>query len=192
MPPLSSWNGQLPTDVQLDSGILYINGAIFSAQDGGLKFDPGKEIRDIPFDGRRSKVKGIDRTVFWTPVISGNIMQVPVANFGVIEPGASAPSSTITGGPSGATQRVGKSAGVLYASGDYIVQPRVVWYRGDGTYVQVRFFDGGLCTKWDETGQDKSEVKYAIEIEARLDLTASGRQVYDCPFVMEYFSVAPA
>lgn len=191
MPPLSSWNGQLPTDVQLDSGILYIAGAIFSAQDGGLKFDPGKETRNIDFDGKRSPIKGIDRTVSWKPVISGNIMQIPVANFGVIEPGATGPGSTIAGGPIGATQRIGKTAGVLYAAADYISQPRAVWYRGDGTYVQVRFYDGGLCVKWDEAGQDKNEVKYAIEIEARLDLTASGRVPTDCPFVMEYFSVAP-
>lgn len=191
MPPLSSWNGQLPTDVQLDSGILYIAGSVFAAQDGGLKFDPGKEIRDIPFDGRRSAIKGLDRTVGWKPVISGNILEVPVASLGVLEPGVSGPGSTIAGGPTGATQRVAKAAGSLYASGDYITQPRAVWYRGDGTYVQVRFYDGGLCTKWDEAGQDKEEVKYAIEIEARLDLTQSGRAVYDCPFVIEYFSTTP-
>lgn len=192
MPPLSSWNGQLPTDVQLDSGILYINGAIFSAQEGGLKFDPGKEIRQIAFDGQRSAVKGLDRTVFWKPMISGVILQVPSSKFGTLEAGASGPGSTIAGGPSGATQLIPKSAGVLYASGDYITAPRAVWYRGDGTYVQVRFYDGGLCVKWDETGQDKTEAKFAIEIEARLDLTASGRNVYDCPFIMEYFSVDPA
>lgn len=191
MPPLSSWNGQLPTDVQLDSGILYIAGAVFSAQSGGLKFDPGKEVRNIPFDGQRSPVKGLDRTVSWKPVISGNIMEMPSANFGVLEAGATGPGSTIAGGPTGATQLLPKSAGTLYATGDYISAPRAVWYRGDGTYVQVRFYDGGLCVKWDESGQDKDEVKYAIEIEARLDLTASGRNVYDCPFVMEYFSVSP-
>lgn len=191
MPPLSSWNGQLPTDVQLDTGVLYVNNAIFSAQDGGLKFDPGKEMRQIPFDGQRSPVKGLDRTVFWKPVISGTILEIPVANFGFLEAGASGPGSTISGGPTGATQRIPKSAGVLYATGDYVTNPKVVWYCGNGTYFELRFYDGGLVTKWDLTGQDKTEAKYAIEIEARLDLTQSGRKVYDCPFVGEYFSVDP-
>ncbi len=189
--PLSSWNGQLPTDVQLDSGILYIAGSVFSAQQGGLKFDPGVTRRNIPFDGKRSNVKGIDRTVMWEPVISGVVLEMPVGSLSVIEPGVSAPSSTIANGPTGATQRIPKSAGVLYAAGDYVSNPRIVFYRGDGTYVQVRFYDGGLVRKWDLSGADQEEAKYSIEIEARLDLTASGRRVYDAPYVIEYFSVDP-
>jgi hypothetical protein len=186
--PLSSWNGQLPTDVLLDSGILYIGAAIFSAQEGGLKFEPGKTIRSIPFDGQRAPIAGLDRTVEWKSSISGTIMEIPSTAFVDLEPGAT--TVTVAGGPTGATQVQPKAAGTLYAAGDYLANVRCVWQRGDGTYVQVRF-PKCLCSKWDLTGKDKEEGKFAVTFEARLDMTVSGQLVSNPPFVMEYFSGTP-
>lgn len=184
--PLSSWNGQLPAGVLLDSGILYIGTSIFAAQDGGLKFDPAKTMRQIAFDGQRSAVKGLDRTTGFMPKISGTIIQTPFSTFESLEPGAVL--ATVAGGPTGATQVQPKSAGVLYAAGDYLANVKAVWNVADGTLFQIRF-PAALVVKWDITGVDKVEAKWAIEIEARLDMAASGAHVYDAPYVAEY---APA
>lgn len=189
--PLSSWNGQLPTDVILDSGILYFGaspGTAFSAQRGGLKWDPGEEKRQIEFDGQHSGVAGLDRTTFWKAKLSGNFLQVPVAAWSQLEPGAAL--ATVAGGPAGATQVQPKSAGVLYAAGDYLANARIAFMRGDGTYFQIRM-PKAVVVKWDLSGTEKEEGLYAIEIEARLDMTVSGNTPATPPFVGEYFTGAP-
>lgn len=191
MAPLSSYTATLPANVLLETGILYFGSSIFSAQDGGLKFDPKKTIREVMFVGKRSRVKGLDRTVDFKPTISGTVLEFSAANIPVFEPGAVA--TTQSGGPTGFTTGYKpKQGGVLYASGDYITTCRVVYQRGDGTFCQVRFYDGGVVAKWDLTGTDKQEGKVAIEVEAVLDMTVSGRNTNDAPYVIEYMSSAPA
>lgn len=190
MPPLASWNGQLPTDVMLDSGVIYIDSSgVWSAQDGGIKFDPGREMRQIPFDGQRAQIVGLDRNTGFKPVLSGNIIEIPSATLLQLEPGSA--TGSITGSPSGLTsQVVPKQAGVLYAAGDYLTNVKCIWMRGDGTYVQIRF-PKCIVNKWDLTSSDKTEAKAAVELEARLDMTVSGAHVYDPVYVVEYFTVAP-
>lgn len=185
---ISSWNGQLPNDVDLDSGVLYIGSSVFSAQEGGLKYDENKTIRQIAFDGQRSPIAGLDRTVEYKPKISGTIIQVPIASLESMNPGMGL--VTVAGGPSGATQLQSKVAGVLYAAADYLANVKAIWERGDGTYFQVRF-PKAVVVKWDVAGTDKQEAKWNIEIEARLDMTVSGAKVSDPPMVYEYFAPAP-
>lgn len=189
--PLSSWNGQIPTDVLLDSGYFLIGASpqnAFSAQEGGLKWDPGKTLREIDFDGRRSAVAGLDRTVFWKPKLTVTLLEIPLAAWSQLEPGSVL--ATVSGGPSGATQVQPKPAGVLYAAGDYIANARIAWQRTDGTYFQIRM-PKALVTKWDIAGTDKQEGKWAVEIEPRLDMGVSGQLVNNPPYVGEYFTVQP-
>jgi hypothetical protein len=175
--------------VLLDTGILYIGASIFSAQEGGLKFDPGKTLRNVEFDGKRTDIKALDRTVMFAPKLAGTILEFSAANIPNLEPGASA--ATVTGSPSGFTTGYQpKAAGVLYAAGDYLSNVRAIWQRGDGTYVQVRFMCA-LVSKWDLQGTDKQEGKVQVELDARLDMSVTGAHTSDPPYVIEYFTVSP-
>lgn len=188
--PLSSYNEKLPDDVLLESGVVYIGSSIFAATDGGIKFDPGKSTRDVQFDGMRSKIKGLTRTIGFDAKISGVAVQLGPTLIPQIEPGATAVS--LSGAPAGFTTGYQpKQAGVLYAVGDYLSAPRCIWQRGNGTYVQVRFYDGGFVDKWDAAGTDKQEVKTTFEICSVLDMSVTGRKTSDCPYVIEYFATAP-
>lgn len=194
MPPLSSYTATLPSDVLLDSGILYIGApgarTVLAAQEGGLKFDPGKTLRAVEFAGKRSRIKGLDRTVEFKSKFTGTLIEISPSLMATYEPGVTAVA--YTGTPSGFTSGyAGKRAGVLYASGDYITTISAVWQRGDGTYCQVRFFDGAVITKWDLAGTDKQEGKLAVEIEAVLDMTVNGRNTSDCPYEIDFFTAAP-
>jgi hypothetical protein len=181
--PLNAWNGQIPSDVLLDSGVLNIGAALFSATMGGLKYDPGMTRRNIEFDGKRSDVALLDRNVMFKPKMTGTIIQVPNTTMLQVEGGGV--TGTVTGGPTSATQVVAKQGGVMYAAGDYLTNARMIFERADGTYWQVRF-PKALVTKWDLAGVDKEEGKWNIEIEARLDLSVSGAKPYDPPMVYEY------
>ena len=188
--PLTGYTSSLPSDILLDSGVLYVGATVFGAFAGGLKFDPGVTYRNADFDGKRSPVEGLDRVTMRMSKISGSVIQLATANVAQIEPGA---ATTATGAWTGSTSYAPKSAGQLLAAGDYLSDVRCIWQRGGatssaGSYVQVRF-PSGLCTKYDITGQDGAEVAIAIEIEARLDPTLSGfSNVGAAPFRIEYLT----
>jgi len=188
--PLTGYTSSLPSDVLLDSGVLYVGATVFGAFAGGLKFDPGVTYRAADFDGKRSPVKGLDRVTMRMPKISGTCIQLSTTNVGQIEPGA---ATAVTGAWTASTSYAPKSAGQLLASGDYLSDVRLIYQRGGatssaGSYVQVRF-PSGLCTKYDMTGQDGAEIAIAIEIEARLDPTLSGfTAIGSAPFRIEYLT----
>ena len=188
--PLTGYTSSLPSDILLDSGVLYVNTTVFGAFQGGLKFDPGITYLNTEFDGKRSPVKGLDRVSMRMPKISGTVIQLSTGNVAQVEPGV---TTATTGAWAGSTSYAPKAAGQLLATGDYLSEVRCIWQRGGatssaGSYVQVRF-PSGLCTKYDITGQDGAEVAIAIEIEARLDPTVSGfSNIGSAPFRIEYLT----
>lgn len=182
--PLTGFSSTFPSDVLLDSGVLYVGASVFGAFQGGLKFDPGIEYANTAFDGKRSPVKGLDRKANVMPKITGTVIQLSATNVGQVEPGATVSAS---GAWTGSTSYLPKRAAGYLASGDYLSDVRAIWLRGSGSFVQVRF-PAGLLTKYDITSQDGQEVAIAVEIEARLDMSVSGANVGDSPFRIEYLA----
>lgn len=191
--PLTGYTATLPTDVLLDSGVLYAGTTVFGAFAGGLKFDPGITYRNVEFDGKRSPVKGIDRKMMQMPKLTGTVIQLSTTNVGQLEPGATSATGvtavTAAGGWTGASQSfTPKRAANLLAAGDYLSDIRAIWLRGSGTFVQV-YFRSALCTKYDITSQDGSEIAIAIELEARLAFGETGyTNVGDAPYRIEYLN----
>ena len=188
--PLTGYTTSLPSDILLDSGVLYVSSTVFGAFQGGLKFDPGVTYRNADFDGKRSPVKLLDRVTMRMPKISGTCIQLATANVPQIEPGA---ATAVTGAWTASTSYAPKPAGALLVAGDYMSDVRLIYQRGGatastGSYVQVRF-PSALCTKYDITGGEGAEVAIAIEIEARLDTALSGfTAVGTAPFRIEYLT----
>ena len=68
--PLTGFTSNFPSDVLLDSGVLYVGATVFGAFQGGLKFDPGVEYLNTVFDGQRSPVQLLDRKSAMMPMIT--------------------------------------------------------------------------------------------------------------------------
>lgn len=189
--PLTGFTANFPADVLLDSGIIYVGNTVLGAFAGGIKFDPGVTYRNIEFDGKRANMKGLDRVTQRMPKISGTVIQLSTGNITQVEPGADV---NATGGWTGATaSHAPQASGTLLVSGDYLTDVRAIWMRGGttaatGSYVQVRF-PSAICTKYDISGTDGSEVSISIEIEARLDTAWTGYAgVGTAPFRIEYLT----
>jgi len=182
--PLTGYTSALPTDVLMDSGVLYVGATVIGATLGGLKFDPGTEYRNVEFDGKRSPVRGLDRKSAVMPKLTGTLIQLSTTNVAQIEPGA---TTVATGAWTGSTSYQGKASGTLLASGDYLTDVRAIWLRGSGAFVQVRF-PAALLVKYDMTSQDAAEIAIAFEIEARLDMAASGVTIGSMPYRIEYLA----
>lgn len=165
----SGYTDRLPDDVLLDTGVLKADittpgtTEIVGVSRGGLRFIPGKEIRNIPYDGRRFKVAGLDRITGGDPRITGTMLQAGPKDLRLYEAGASGSSNTITLKP----------AGQLFAIGDYHKFELLFDRANGGTCVVT--FPYGLVTEYElgSTDNDESEIPITIEPRQRRDDASS-------------------
>jgi hypothetical protein len=153
--PQSGYTSELPNDVLLDTGLLYVNSTIVGVSRGGLTFDPGIETRNIPYDGQKAPTKLLDRIIKRTPQITGTMLEADETQLRIFETGGATPNVTP------------KGQGTLFASGDYLTNVDLVFNRGDGGTVTIRFASA-LCTEYQIVGQVDSEAEVAVTFEARL------------------------
>jgi len=153
----SGYTTSLPTDVILETGLLYVNSVIIGVSRGGLRFNPGITLGNIEYDGKKAPVKGLDRVVNRTPQIVGTFLQAGAANFRQYEPGGATPNITP------------KPQGALFASGDYLVNLDLVYARGGGGTATVRFASA-LCVQYEVQGGSDAvgEAEISCTFEARL------------------------
>lgn len=178
----SGYSATLPADILLDSGILLINSATpFGVSMGDLSFDPGINRKQVAFDGQRSSIVGLDRTIGFAPKISGTMKELSGTRLtALFEPG----SSSALGG--GVTTITPKKAGILLVVGEYLSVVRLAFPRGSGGYAWVKF-PKAICIKYDIKGKDKDEALISIEIEARLDMSVAA-DTDVAPYVIELAS----
>lgn len=183
----SGYLSTLPTDVLLDTGILYLNSSTaYGVSDGGIAFDPGKEWQNIDFDGKRSPMYGLDRVVGYMPKVSGTLIALNATTALNLEPGGS--SSTVGGVT---TITPASASGLLsQASPPYLQNVRVAYQRGGGGLVIVRF-EYGLWTKWSLRGQDKEKARIDFEIEARLSPLAGASPTDTPPYQIQLAATLP-
>lgn len=182
--PLNGWDGTLPADCLLDSGVLFVGSNPVGVSRGGLTFDPGRTIRNIPFDGQRSDVKGLDRVTKWDSKIMGTLLEFAATDIARDEPGS---TSAVVGGVTTITP---KGAGALFAGGDYLADVRLIFERSGGGYAAVYFAFGFVVKYGPLKGNDNAEAEIPIEISARLAVAASA-DVSKCPYVIELRAALP-
>lgn len=175
----SAYSATLPADILLDSGLLLINSATpWGVSMGDLSFDPGIDRKQVGFDGQRSPIVGLDRTVGFGAKISGTMKELSGARLtGLYEPG----SSSAAGG--GVTTITPKKAGILLVAGEYLSVVRLAFPRGSGGFAWVKF-PKALLAKYDIKGKDKDEALISVEIEARLDMSVAA-DTDVAPYVIE-------
>jgi hypothetical protein len=169
----------LPDDVLIDVGYLFEGNTFVGTSRGGLSFEPTIERRNIEYDGKKANVAELDRDTFSGAQITGTLIQF-ISKLATFEPG----STSADPGGNVALRLTPKAAGVLYASGDYLTNLRLVHPRRGGGYAQIRF-PVALCTQYSLSGQDRSEAEIAATFEARLPLATAASASGTKPYVIE-------
>jgi hypothetical protein len=170
---LTGLTANLPVDCLLNTGALFYSKASVATKigvtEGAPDFDPAIENGIIEFDGRRSMHWPLVRRNGFKPVMKGTIKELgPAASGGqiaLLDPG----SSEAAADGSGTKLITPKSAGVLYGSGDIILNLRWIFERGSGGFAAI-LLPVALCTKWSIKGVDKKEAQISFEFEGMLDL----------------------
>jgi hypothetical protein len=165
---------------------LSIGATAVAVSRGGLTGSVEPEWRDVDFDGRRSKIVGLDRKVGVVARFAGiflNFSQTTVLVYEAQKIGSL--SATGQGAPSlsvaqaAALTSAGAAAytcdvpGViedatgLFSAGRYLTDLRLTFQRGGGGDVRL-IFPRAICTKYDIKGHEKAEGEVSAEFEARL------------------------
>lgn len=171
--PNSGLSATLPTDVLLDTGVLYLNSDTpFGVTVGGISFDPGVQRENIEFDGKFADIATLDRTIGMKPKLSGKIISVSDVKLEALEAGS---SNTVV---SGVTTITPRGMGELYVAGDYVegTGVRVAYRRGGGGFAIVEFPIGYISSWKIGPGQNK-RAEIDFEIEARQDIAAANTGV---------------
>lgn len=169
-----------PRDILLDTAFLYLGATPLGVTRGGPSYDPGKTLRNIDFDGKRSPIAGLDRVTGYAPTVSARLLQMGTADILRFEPGAAA----VTAGSDTTTTPIDASTAI--ATGSLLTNLRIIWRRGGGGYFQARF-PKAICTRWSVGGGDNSEAEIDCTFEARLDVTG-GVTTDDAPVVYEHLA----
>lgn len=169
----SGYTTRLPFDTILDAGVLYVNGlaaaATTSPSRGGLTFDPGEEITNVEYDGKKGAVAGLDRKTYINSSISGNLIKLGLDELRDFQTGAdrSAPLSILP-------------AGELFEKGRYLQNVTLRYRRAGGGFVDVVFPLARVS--YSLSGQDRSEGEAAVTIVAVQDPADLGMHGGKPPF----------
>ena len=182
--PITGYSADLPGDVLMDTGVLYVGTAILGATRGAPRFDPGKVMSNIDFDGKRSPIMGLDRIDRYESMIACTLLEFDAADIARFEPGSTSSGTTTV-------IHVPKDAGVLLASGDYITDLRLIFERGvtPATYAAIHF-SRALVTKWSLSGNKDDIGLIECEFQARLNMDSAA--ISDCPYTIELRDALPA
>lgn len=194
---LTGYLTTLPTDVLLDTGILRVGATNIGSTRGAPKFDPVFTVENLNFDGKHAPIMGLDRKFYGESFFSATIIEFgPAASGNQIAKLETGIASVDTGTtPNTLTTLTPRAGGVLYVTGDYLVNVRLIFERGVVAGASIKKyaavnFPAAIVRKWDLQGQDKESAIIGVEIAARKNM-ASGTTA-DAPYLIELHESLPA
>lgn len=182
--PLSGYSADLPGDVLLDTGVLYVGSTVLGATRGAPRFDPGKSFSNLDFDGKRSDIMGLHRVDKWEPVIACTLLEFDAPDLVRFEPGETfAGTTTVIHTP--------KRAGLLLVAADYISDLRLVFERGAAviTYAAIHF-PKALVRRYQVAGNKDDIGLMEAEFLAVLDMSGANN-LADAPYKIELRDALP-
>ena len=124
---------------------------------GGLQFDPGHTLRNLPYDGKMANIVGLDRVTFRNPTISGTLLEMPSAFVMMLDPGGVTPVTMTDSGV------------FLTAATHYIENCAVAFERSDGSVFGYNFEDAIVASYKVISKDSEGETECSIVIEARME-----------------------
>jgi hypothetical protein len=188
-----------PSELLVDAGVLYCRDpwgslALIGAGPtrGGLTFNPNRELRNVPFDGKQADIEGLDRFIAsGGATLAGSLLDFSRKSLGYLEPGSSSTDS-------GSMARVQPLANsVFLTEGAYIKD--LLWIRKMKTssLIDVVGFARAVVTAYEQVGEEKNEVLAQVTFTARIpedgtDIEDSGFRFFRATSIDDLDALFPA
>lgn len=168
-----------PTEAMIDAGVLYLRSPDTSTligmgpSRGGLTFNPGKEMRNVEFDGKTTEIEGLDRVLRYNSTLSGGLIDFSRKSLGYYEPGS-------TSADSGSVTRIEPIASTVFlTAGAYLKD--VLWIsRNQDNRIKVVGFARALVNEYEVVGEQDNETIANVTIMAKLP--SSVTDINQCPY----------
>ena len=156
-----------PTEAMIDAGVLYVRSPNSSTllgigpSRGGLTFNPGREMRNVEFDGKTTEIEGLDRVLRYNSSLTGGLIDFSRKSLGYYEPGS-------TSADSGSVARINPIAATVFLeAGAYLKD--VLWIsRNQDNRIKVVGFARALVTEYEVVGEQDNETIANVTIMAKL------------------------
>jgi hypothetical protein len=163
-----------PTQAMVDAGVLYLRDTTtlvgVGATRGGLTFSPGREMRNIEFDGKTTAIEGGDRVLRYEATISGSMIDFSAKSLSYYEPGSTA---TTQGTAPATVTRISPLGATTFLTANAYLKD-VMWIsRNQDNSITVVGFPSGLVTEFEIASEQDSEAVANITIAARIPATAT-------------------
>jgi hypothetical protein len=177
---MNGYSSATPTDLIIDSGQLRVFNTVFGVTLGSLRFDPGIEIRNAEFDGKRAPVAGLDRIIFRRPTITCTLLEMSATKMAQLIPGAG--SNTV----GQVTTITPPDANVFLTPLDTV---RAIFQRSNGRFWEFRLSRamplwGGI------EGEDQGEAGIPVTFEGRA-IGTDASTIIDAPYIVLEYDAIP-
>lgn len=179
----SGWNADFPNDMIWDNGVVSVDESgtqvDIGVTRGGVAPEFGDENRQVPFDGARVGIAGLDRIITSVPAITGTLLQFDEKKGTQFITGA---TKVTAGSPAVSTITPPKRSTKL-TKAMLLKAPRIRYARSGGGFVDIQA-PYGLGSFNTINAQDKNEGEIPFRIDARLDPDAVGFTTDDPGFIV--------
>lgn len=174
---------RVPDDDIVDVGVITVNGvaAAWAASIDGLKWDPGKKVRHIEYDGRSFEHEGLHRTVGYDAKLSGKVKRGGVDFMLDLEPGSESDGSS---GSDGNVVTL-LDARTPWEAGQYLSDVYYIGRQQDGILMRVHM-PMAYINKYSLTTKDNNEAEWDIELVPVVP--ADETNTYKVPFSYQFVS----
>lgn len=160
--------------IQIDYGMVYLNYGVAGERQlaptrGGGTFEVKKNIRDIDFDGKKGKTKGMQ--------VLGEcdaMLKIPLLNVGLDDLALAMPYATYTGGK---ISMKSSNFGLL-PSGAYIENVALICKTVGGSYKLIKIYSGMNEADFSLAATPKGEAVINFEIAAHWDAQDDTKDLY--------------
>lgn len=166
-------------------GVLLHAGRLLGVSRGPATFTPGKQIRNMEFDGKQTDLAGADVIDGYASTIAGTFLEASDANLSMLEHGAvlsAAPDPVLTP----------LAAGSFFdAETNYAKDVQLILRRGDGKYISIEF-DYALVSEYSVKPAAKGEAEVSLTFMARLNPTGNPLNLNAAPYKVTVLAAFPA
>lgn len=177
----AGWPGYKKPRTQLvNAGVVYVGETAvgMGATEGGLTFDPGREMRNVPFDGKTTDVAGLDRVITYNSRITGRWKDISAEFIQMLEPGSA------SDGSSGTNTITPIIAHKFLTQGDYLKNVTFVGLCSDGKTRRV-FMEWAIVESYTLATTDKEEGLFDVAIKGVLGPETDGADLNLAPYTWE-------
>src|SRR5687768_4498615 len=127
----SGLNAETYTRIMVGPAVLKVAGVPWGVSRGGIRYENGAVIRNVPFDGKVADIAGLDRVVSYVQRVTGTFLQLGPSTLALLEHGT---AGVVVGS---VTETTPVAAQTFFVAGSYVTDLELDFQQPGGDIIQI-------------------------------------------------------